>query len=100
RERYNQSRGLHTVQRLYGCDLLSDGSICGSYWNGYDGRDFISFDLGFGRFVAADSAAEIMRRRWEHELNEVERLTNYLKHECPEWLQKYVGYGQKELERK
>uniref|UniRef100_A0A8C0UEM4 Ig-like domain-containing protein n=1 Tax=Cyanistes caeruleus TaxID=156563 RepID=A0A8C0UEM4_CYACU len=23
---------------------------------------------------------------------------NYLKHVCPEWLQKYVGYGRKELE--
>ncbi|NWU00056.1 HA1F protein, partial [Urocynchramus pylzowi] len=64
------------------------------------GRDFISFDLESGRFLPADSAAEITRRRWEGEFNEVERWTNYLKHVCPEWLQKYVRYGQKELERK
>ncbi|NWS79816.1 HA1F protein, partial [Toxostoma redivivum] len=100
RERYNQSRGLHTWLRLYSCDLLSDGSIRGSYRNGYDGRDFISFDLGSERFVAADSAAEITRRHWEHETNEVERWTNYLEHDCLERLQKYVGYGQKELNRK
>ncbi|XP_037982325.1 class I histocompatibility antigen, F10 alpha chain-like [Motacilla alba alba] len=100
RERYNQSRGLHTLLRVYGCDLLSDGSVRGSQQDGYDGRDFISFDLGSGRFVPADSAAEITRRRWEQETNEVEDLTNYLKHVCPEWLRKYVGYGQKELERK
>ncbi|TRZ05037.1 hypothetical protein HGM15179_022070, partial [Zosterops borbonicus] len=88
---------LHTRQQLYGCDLLSNGS---AFWNGYDGRDFISFDLGSRRFVAADGAAEITRRRWEQDGNEAEGFTNYLKHKCPEWLQKYVGYGQKELERK
>ncbi|NXP42879.1 HA1F protein, partial [Leiothrix lutea] len=100
RDRYNQSWGLHTRLRVFSCDLLSDGSVRGLYRNGYDGWDFISFDLGSGRFVAADGAAEITRRRWEHEENEVERWTNYLKHICPEWLQKYVGYGQKVLERK
>ncbi|TRZ08049.1 hypothetical protein HGM15179_019058, partial [Zosterops borbonicus] len=31
---------------------------------------------------------------------EAEAWTNYLKHVCPEWLQKYFGYGQKELEGK
>ncbi|TRZ06719.1 hypothetical protein HGM15179_020387, partial [Zosterops borbonicus] len=85
---------------LYGCELLSDGSVRGSSRFGYDGRDFISFDLGFGRFVAADGAAEITRRRWEQDGTEAESLTNYLRHECPEWVRKYVGYGEKELERK
>uniref|UniRef100_A0A8D2M3R6 MHC class I-like antigen recognition-like domain-containing protein n=1 Tax=Zonotrichia albicollis TaxID=44394 RepID=A0A8D2M3R6_ZONAL len=100
RERYNQSGGLHTRLRVYGCELLSDGSVHGSYQNGYDGRDFISFDLESGRFIPADSAAEITRRRWEQEGTEAEKWTNYLKHECPEWLQRHIRYGQKELERK
>ncbi|XP_066427193.1 class I histocompatibility antigen, F10 alpha chain-like isoform X2 [Molothrus aeneus] len=100
RERYNQSGGLHTNLRVSGCDLLSDGSVRGSERYSYDGRDFISFDLGSGRFVAADSAAEVTRRRWKQEGAMAEARTNYLKHECPEWLQKYVGYGQKEVERK
>ncbi|XP_066196559.1 class I histocompatibility antigen, F10 alpha chain-like isoform X4 [Sylvia atricapilla] len=100
RKRYNQSRGLHTLQWLSGCDLLSDGSIRGSSGLGYDGRDFISFDLESRRFEAADSAAEITRRRWEDEGIVADRWTSYLKQECPEWLRKYIGYGQKELERK
>ncbi|NXV09719.1 HA1F protein, partial [Cettia cetti] len=99
-DRYNQSRGAHTIQRLYGCDLLSDGSIHGYFQDAYDGQDFISFDLGSGRIVAADGAAEITRRRWKHEGIVAEDWTNYLKHECPESLQKYIGYGQKELEFK
>ncbi|XP_074386023.1 class I histocompatibility antigen, F10 alpha chain-like isoform X5 [Zonotrichia albicollis] len=100
RERYNQSRGLHTCLRIYGCELLSDGSIGGSHRYSYDGRDFISFDLESGRLVPADSGAEITRRRWEQDGTVAEGWMNYLKHECPEWIQKYVGYGQKELERK
>ncbi|KAM7020922.1 class I histocompatibility antigen, F10 alpha chain-like isoform 1-T1 [Acridotheres tristis] len=99
-DRYNQSRGLHTVQWLSSCDLLSDGSVRGSYRDGYNGRDYISFDLGSGRFVAADSAAEITRRRWEGEGNDAESWTKYLGHDCPEWLKKYVRYGQKELDHK
>ncbi|NXI20621.1 HA1F protein, partial [Irena cyanogastra] len=94
-ERYNQSRvpsisvgtispGLHTRLRVSGCDLLSDGSIRGSHLDGYDGRDFISFDLESGKLVAADSVAEITRRCWEQEGTVAEYWTNYLKHECPE----------------
>ncbi|NXD47020.1 HA1F protein, partial [Copsychus sechellarum] len=98
-DRYNQSRGLHTWLRVHGCDLLSDRTVRGSSRYGYNGRDFLSFDLESRRFVVADSAAEITRRRWEDE-NVAEGWTNYLKHVCPEWLQKYVGYGQKELDRK
>ncbi|NXO46600.1 HA1F protein, partial [Locustella ochotensis] len=92
--------GLHTLQRLSGCELLSDGSVRGSYRNGYNGRDFISFSLESGRFLAADGAAEVTRRRWERDGTVAEHWTNYLKQECPKELQKYVGYGAKELERK
>ncbi|XP_071415883.1 class I histocompatibility antigen, F10 alpha chain-like [Pithys albifrons albifrons] len=100
RGRYNQSGGLHTWQRVIGCDVLSDGTVHGSYRYGYDGRDFLSFDLGSKSFVAADGAAQVTKRRWEHEGFEAERQTNYLGHICPEWLQKYVGYGREALERK
>ncbi|NXU92502.1 HA1F protein, partial [Xiphorhynchus elegans] len=92
--------GLHTLQVVYGCDLLSDGSVRGSDRYGYDGQDFISFELGSKSFVAADGAAQVTKRRWEHEGIEVERWTNYLENICPEWLRKYVGYGQEVLERK
>ncbi|NWR40649.1 HA1F protein, partial [Tachuris rubrigastra] len=98
--RYNQSRGLHTWQTLSGCDLLSDGSVHGFYRYGYDGRDFISFELGSRSFVAADGAAQITKRKWEHDGIAAEYWTNYLGNICLEWLRKYVGYGREALERK
>ncbi|XP_071421840.1 class I histocompatibility antigen, F10 alpha chain-like [Pithys albifrons albifrons] len=98
--RYNQSGGLHTLQRVSGCDLLSDGTVRGSERYGYDGRDFISFDLGSKSFVAADGAAQVTKRRWEAEGFVAERRTNYLEHSCPEWLRRFVRYGREALERK
>ncbi|NWQ72179.1 HA1F protein, partial [Neopipo cinnamomea] len=100
RGRYNWSGGLHTWQRVYGCDLLSDGSVRGSTRHGYDGRDFISFELGSGSFVAADGAAQITKRKWEHDGIAADHLTNYLENTCPEGLRKYIGYGREALERK
>ncbi|XP_048145719.1 class I histocompatibility antigen, F10 alpha chain-like isoform X1 [Corvus hawaiiensis] len=100
RGRYNQSRGLHTLQRVYGCDLLADGSVRGSFRDGYDGWDFLSLEPGSRGFVPADGAAQVTTRRWNSDGATVEQLTNYMEHICPEWLQKYVGYGQEALERK
>ncbi|KAM4754786.1 class I histocompatibility antigen, F10 alpha chain-like isoform 1-T1 [Cyanocitta cristata] len=100
RTRYNQSGGLHTLQRVYGCDLLSDGSIRGSYRDGYDGWDFLSFELGSQSFVPADSAAQVSTRRWNGDGVTVEHWTNYLEYSCLDELQKYVGYGREALERK
>ncbi|XP_027765569.1 class I histocompatibility antigen, F10 alpha chain-like, partial [Empidonax traillii] len=91
---------LHTLQWVCGCDLLSDGSIHGSYRHGYDGRDFISFELGSRSFVAADGAAQITKRKWEHDGIVVERRTHYLGSICPEALRKFIGYGREVLERK
>ncbi|XP_029814812.1 class I histocompatibility antigen, F10 alpha chain-like, partial [Manacus vitellinus] len=98
--RYNQSGGLHTLQRDFSCELLSDGNVRGSFRQGFDGQDFLSFELGSRSFVAADGAAQITKRRWESDGTMVERLTNYLEHICPEALQKHVQYGQEALERK
>ncbi|NXS35545.1 HA1F protein, partial [Pomatostomus ruficeps] len=100
RVRYNQSKGLHTLQKNYGCDLLSDGSVRGSNQYGYDGRDFISFELGSGSFMAADSGAQVTTRRWNTDGLSVEYWTNYLGHSCLEEIQKYIKYGQEALERK
>ncbi|XP_017694899.1 PREDICTED: class I histocompatibility antigen, F10 alpha chain-like isoform X2 [Lepidothrix coronata] len=100
RGRYNWSGGLHTRLEAYGCDLLSDGTVRGYDHIGYDGRDFISFEPGSGSFVAADGAAQITKRKWEHDGIVAEEMRNYLENTCPEWLQKYVGYGQEALERK
>ncbi|RMB96073.1 hypothetical protein DUI87_27513 [Hirundo rustica rustica] len=60
-------KGLHTLQEVSGCHLLSQGSIRGSNRLGSDRREFLSFQLGSERFVVAAGAAQVTKRRWEHE---------------------------------
>ncbi|NXF00167.1 HA1F protein, partial [Menura novaehollandiae] len=91
---------LHTLQKVSGCDLLSNRSVRGSKWQGYNGRDFISFQLGSRRFVAADGTAQVTKRRWDADESWIEWLTNYLGQTCLEELQKFIGCGQEALERK
>ncbi|XP_051499763.1 class I histocompatibility antigen, F10 alpha chain-like [Apus apus] len=101
RSRYNQSGRAHTVQRMYGCDLLEDGTIRGYRQDAYDGQDFISFDLDTMTFIAADAAAQITKRKWEEDGAEAERWKNYLETICIEWLRRYVSFaGRAVLERK
>ncbi|KFQ25983.1 Class I histocompatibility antigen, F10 alpha chain, partial [Mesitornis unicolor] len=91
--RYNQSGGAHTLQRMYGCDLLEDGSTRGYLQYAYDGRDFIAFDKDMMTFIAVDAAAQITKRKWEEDGTVAERRKHYLEHTCVEWLRKYVSYG-------
>nr|AWY93807.1 MHC class I antigen [Anas platyrhynchos] len=100
RERYNQSRGSHTWQRMYGCDLLEDGSIRGFDQYGYEGRDFIALDKDTRTFTAADAGAQITKRKWEEEGTFAETMKFYLENTCIEWLRKYVSYGKDVLERR
>ncbi|NXY18033.1 HMR1 protein, partial [Atrichornis clamosus] len=92
--------GLHTLQWVSGCDLLSNGSVHGFRRYGYDGWDFLSFQLGSRSFVVADSAAQISKRHWDSDESWIEYLTNYLGHTCVEELQKFIGCGQEALQHK
>ncbi|KAM6228122.1 class I histocompatibility antigen, F10 alpha chain-like [Porphyrio hochstetteri] len=98
--RYNQSGGAHTFQSIVSCDLLEDNSTRGYWQIAYDGRDFIAFDMDTMTFTAADAAAQITKRNWEADRTVTEHMKHYLENTCPEWLRKYVSYGQAVLERK
>nr|AWY93798.1 MHC class I antigen [Anas platyrhynchos] len=100
RERYNQSRGSYTVQVMYGCDLLEDGSIRGFDQHSYNGKDFIALDKDTLTYTAADAGAQITKRKWEEDGTVAERRKYYLENTCIEWLRKYVSYGKDVLERR
>ncbi|EGW01413.1 H-2 class I histocompatibility antigen, K-W28 alpha chain [Cricetulus griseus] len=64
---YNQSEGgSHTYQRMYGCHVGSDGRLLRGYsQEAYDGRDYITLNEDLRTWTAADTAAQITRRKWE-----------------------------------
>ncbi|CAI5768681.1 Hypothetical predicted protein [Podarcis lilfordi] len=98
-DQYNQSKGFHTMQLMYGCELSPDGRKEGYYQYGYDGRDFLSFEKETLTWTAADREAREMKRKWDAELAKKQYRKAYLEEECIEWLQKYLGYGNETLLR-
>nr|AFS51735.1 MHC class I antigen [Bos taurus] len=97
---YNQSEaGSHNIQAMYGCDVGSDGSFLRGYsQDAYDGRDYIALNEDLRSWTAADTAAQITKRKWEAEgYAGVQR--NYLEGECVEWLRRHLENGKDTLLR-
>ncbi|XP_076855071.1 BOLA class I histocompatibility antigen, alpha chain BL3-7-like isoform X2 [Brachyhypopomus gauderio] len=99
-ERFNQTKGVHTVQVMYGCKLEDDGTKTGYMQFGYDGEDYIHLDLNTLTWTAANAKAVITKFKWNINVGDRVGVKNYLENTCIEWLQKYVSYGRYTLERK
>ncbi|XP_026888637.2 H-2 class I histocompatibility antigen, Q7 alpha chain-like [Electrophorus electricus] len=100
-ERFNQTKGVHTVQWRYGCELDDDdGTKRGYEQYGYDGEDFVSLDLNTLTWTAANDKAKITKHKWDSHIGNSVSIKDYLQNTCIEWLQKYVSYGRDTLERK
>uniref|UniRef100_A0A3Q4IGZ2 Class I histocompatibility antigen, F10 alpha chain-like n=1 Tax=Neolamprologus brichardi TaxID=32507 RepID=A0A3Q4IGZ2_NEOBR len=85
---------------MYGCEWDDDtGEVNGYEQYGYDGEDFISFDLKTETWVAPVQQADSIRQKLDHDWALTVRRKNYLTQECPEWLKKYVSYGRSSLMR-
>ncbi|XP_028256390.1 class I histocompatibility antigen, F10 alpha chain-like [Parambassis ranga] len=98
--RFNQTGGAHVVQWMVGCEWDDEtGEVNGYEQHGYDGEDFISFDLKTGTFVAPTPQAVITKNKWENDRALIAQKKNYLTQLCPEWLKKYVNYGESSLMR-
>ncbi|XP_062977973.1 RLA class I histocompatibility antigen, alpha chain 11/11-like [Elgaria multicarinata webbii] len=97
---YNQSKGFHTWQLMYGCELRGDGSKGGHLQYGYDGRDYIALDKETLTWTAADVPAQNTKRKLEAEPAIAEHDKAYLEEECIEWLRRYLDYGKETLLRK
>nr|XP_012332401.2 patr class I histocompatibility antigen, A-2 alpha chain-like [Aotus nancymaae] len=97
---YNQSEAeSHTLQRMYGCDVGPDGRFLrGYYQDAYDGKDYISLNEDLRSWTAADTAAEITKRKWEA-ANVAEQWRAYLQGQCVECLRRYLEKGKERLQR-
>nr|XP_024654132.1 class I histocompatibility antigen, F10 alpha chain [Maylandia zebra] len=99
KQRFNQTGGVHIVQRMCGCEWDETGEVSGYMQYGYDGEDFISFDLKDQTWVAPKQQAEITKNKLDSDRATITQWKNYLTQECPEWLKKYVTYGRSSLMR-
>ncbi|XP_017163071.1 major histocompatibility complex class I-related gene protein [Poecilia reticulata] len=98
--RFNQTGGVHIVQRMYGCEWDDESQQVTSYNQyGYDGEDFLTLDMESNRWIAPKQQAVLTTNKWNSNTAELEYRKNYLNQECPDWLKKYVDYGRSSLMR-
>ncbi|XP_060763782.1 BOLA class I histocompatibility antigen, alpha chain BL3-7-like [Neoarius graeffei] len=99
-QRFNQTGGVHTLQRMYGCELDDDGTTRGYFQDGYDGEDFLSFDLKTLTYTAAKPQAVITKHNWDNIPGVTVGRKKYLENTCIDWLKRHLSYGRETLERK
>ncbi|EPQ11459.1 Class I histocompatibility antigen, Gogo-B*0103 alpha chain [Myotis brandtii] len=97
---YNQSQdGSHTLQGMRGCDMGPDGRLLRGYFqSAYDGTDYIALNEDLRSWTAANTAAQITRRKWE-EAGEAEGIRSALEVNCLEWLRRFLALGKEVLQR-
>ncbi|XP_037375155.1 popy Class I histocompatibility antigen, A-1 alpha chain-like [Talpa occidentalis] len=97
---YNQSAaGSHTLQRMSGCDVGPDGRLLRGYHQfAYNGADYLALNGDLRSWTAADTAAQVSRRKWEA-AGVAARFRNYLEGLCVESLRRYLEHGKETLQR-
>uniref|UniRef100_A0A8C9M3C9 Ig-like domain-containing protein n=1 Tax=Panthera tigris altaica TaxID=74533 RepID=A0A8C9M3C9_PANTA len=91
--------GSHTLQDMYGCDVGPDGCFLRGYSQlAYDGEDYIALNEDLRSWTAADTAAQITRRKWEV-AGVAEDFGNYAEGMCLDWLRRYLEMGKETLLR-
>uniref|UniRef100_G3NB26 Ig-like domain-containing protein n=1 Tax=Gasterosteus aculeatus TaxID=69293 RepID=G3NB26_GASAC len=101
KQSFNQTgAGVHIVQRMIGCEWYDETNEVNGYDQyGYDGEDFISFDLQTEQWIAAKQEASIIKQKWNQNRALIAGKKNFLTHECPEGLKKFLSYGRSSLMR-
>ena len=89
----------HTSQWVFACDVGPDGRLLRGIWQtAYDGADYISLNEDLRSWTAADTAAQITKRKWEIS-GEAEFQRNYLEGKCVQWLHRQLESGKDTLLR-
>ncbi|XP_067468553.1 major histocompatibility complex class I-related gene protein-like [Thunnus thynnus] len=100
KQQLNQTEGVHIFQMMDGCEWDDEtGEINGFAQFGYDGEDFIAFDLKTLTWIAPKPQAVITKHKWDRDRLYNERWNYFLTQQCPEFVRRYLDLGKSSLLR-
>ncbi|KAM4550831.1 major histocompatibility complex class I-related gene protein-like isoform 2-T2 [Fundulus diaphanus] len=100
KQRFNQTGGVHVYQTTYGCEWDDEtGEVSGYHRYGFDGKDWIIWNMKENRWITPKPQGLITTNRWNDNRFDLEVHKNYYNQICPAWLKKYVDYGRSSLMR-
>ncbi|XP_076124831.1 major histocompatibility complex class I-related protein 1-like [Alosa pseudoharengus] len=98
---FNQTRGVHTYQRICGCQWDDETGTTDSFDQyGYYGEDFLTLDVKQMTWNAPVAEAVPTMNKWNMNRADLEWLKHFLTQECPDRLKECVQYGNSTLQRK
>ncbi|XP_042292078.1 major histocompatibility complex class I-related gene protein-like [Thunnus maccoyii] len=96
----NQTGDVHILQVMAGCEWDDETEeVIGFTQIGYDGEDFLSFDLKTLTWNAYKPQAVIIQHKWDREKAQSIFIKNFLTNICPQWLKMSLDYGKSSLLR-
>ncbi|XP_042292075.1 major histocompatibility complex class I-related gene protein-like [Thunnus maccoyii] len=100
KQQLNQTEGVHIFQMMDGCEWDDEtGEANGFAQYGYDGEDFLAFDLKTLTWIALKPQAVITKHKRNKDRALNERWNYFLTQQCPELLKKYLDLGKSSLLR-
>lgn len=89
------------IQQIMGCEVDDETKhISGFTQCGYEGEDFIAFDLKTETWVTQTPEAAIMKQEWDENQFANQFYKNFLLTVRPAWLKIYLTYGNSSINRK
>uniref|UniRef100_A0A3B4U1P1 Major histocompatibility complex class I-related gene protein-like n=1 Tax=Seriola dumerili TaxID=41447 RepID=A0A3B4U1P1_SERDU len=99
-QRFDQTGGVHIYQRMFGCELDDETEEVNGYNQfGYDGEDFIVFDVKTETWIAPTPQAVDTKQEWDTDKAALAHIKNLLTQLCPERLKMFVNSGKSSLLR-
>ncbi|XP_045067041.1 class I histocompatibility antigen, F10 alpha chain-like [Coregonus clupeaformis] len=92
--------GDHYIQYMYGCSWDDEtGEADGFRQLGYDGEDFLVYDMKRFTWIAPKQQAVFTQHKWNSDQAGLVFWKNYISQTCIDWLKKYLDYGKSTLMR-